>query len=731
MITLKSNNRGGILVETTQSDRTPFVEPGQGLYAWVNKSQYKLLKEGKHDVIKFGQYGSNSEFGKVPQDTIDEYSGTTIEPIVILWAKKFSDKELKKGSAFDIEQIVNKQIGPRYENGKSTESFHTTVPTIISKVNEVLYDSKRLDSYTPRRSQLKAIKKMTKAYVKGFTDFLLGAIMRFGKNFTFLTFCYENLISKSGNILVLTNKPGVFNSLKKDIDSHVYFEGWEYFELKDIKDKDNLQLDPNKISVVACSKQLADNMVSGRGTRKFLQSINWDFSFFDECHSGTDTDNFKSLNLGLDIGFRVWASGTPFKTSVAEGFTDDNSFYYDYIDQQKDKLKGICSDAVTISTFVPGINPQFIHNPNFTDEEGFKLTKMFAYEDDKFIFGGELRKFLIEVLGKADTKSKFSPMRICQDTLDHTVWLLPPNIKMIEGLTKLIEDIAPEYKVLNASGNNITCINKVHDAIKLNNKTITLTNQRFIEGVTVPEWTGAFVLSDTESVEKYFQFIFRVTSPLKNKDKAYVFDFDPERTFEMTFDMSNAHAINNNITDSKEAIREYLDNHNIYASTSGPSFKKIDINSILNQIRETNYTSASLIKNSNKYIIPTNITGSVSDMLGGVNPINSVNITHKMVENGLTKGKNYIQSKNSSNKEQVDVNELTDVMKRITSVVATFPTLAFLSDKKNIEDAIRELDDNIIRGGVGVSKNTLLYLINNKIIDTRFINTYLGYDLAI
>ena len=44
MITLKSNNRGGILVETTQSDRTPFVEPGQGLYAWVNKSQYKLLK---------------------------------------------------------------------------------------------------------------------------------------------------------------------------------------------------------------------------------------------------------------------------------------------------------------------------------------------------------------------------------------------------------------------------------------------------------------------------------------------------------------------------------------------------------------------------------------------------------------------------------------------------------------------------------------------------------------
>lgn len=721
---VKKSNQGGVLCYTTQKNLTPFNTPGQGLYAWVFESRYKLLTGGNDDIIKFGQYGTNAENGSTPQDTILGYTGTTTEPIIILWAKRFNSDEIKKGTAYQIEQIVNKQIGSRYEDGRSTETFYTTVDIIKSKVNETLYGSVKLDSYSPRQSQQSAIDKMVHCFSEGETDFLLGAIMRYGKNFTFLTTC-SKLLKNSGNILVLTNKPGVFSSLKNDINSHVYFDGWEYFELKDVRDKDKLQLDPNKISVVACSKQLADNMVSGRGTRKFLSNQDWDFSFFDECHSGTDTKNFISLNEILNIKYRVWASGTPFKTAAAGGFEESNSFYYGYVEQQKDKLKGICPDAVTLETYIPSINPQFVNNPNFSDEEGFTLTKMFAFEDDRFIFGGELREFLSEILGKADTKSKYSPMRICEGRLDHTVWLLPANVKMIEGLTKLIEDIAPEYKVLNATGNNVTCINKVHNAIERNSKTITLTNMRFVEGTTVPNWTGAFVLSDTESVEKYFQFVFRVASPLKNKDKAFVFDFDPERNFNMIFEMSNAHAINNNETDSQEAIREWLDCMPVYRSTTGPTFKPIDVSSILNQIQNSDYTSASLVKNSTKYINSNNIEGDLSSMLENVLPSTKISISNKMVQNGMSKGKSYRQGRNSSEQEPIDIDVLSDVMKRITSVVSSLPLLSWLSNSKTVEGIIKDLNNDILEDALGIDKNVMSYLINKKIIDTRFINLYL------
>lgn len=721
---IKENNNGGVLAYTLQKDLSPFTEPGQGLYAWAFESRYKSFKGEGEDIIKFGQYGTNAANGTTPQDTILSYTGTTTEPVVILWAKKFTEDDMRVATAYQLEQIVNKKIGSRYEDGKSTETFYTSVDIIREKVNEALYGSVKLDSYSPRTSQQDAIDKMVPYFKNGGTDFLLGAIMRYGKNFTFLTTC-SKLLDSNGNILVLTNKPGVFDSLKNDIDSHVYFDGWEYIELKSIKDKDNLKLDSTKISVVACSKQLADNLVSGESTRAFLTNQVWDLSFFDECHSGTDTKNFESLNESLGIKHRVWASGTPFRTAAAGGFDESNSFYYGYVEQQKDKQRGNAPDAVTLDTYLPAINPDFISNPNFTDDEGFTLTKMFAFEDERFVFGGELREFLKEVLGKANTKSKFSPMRICEGKLDHTTWLLPANVKMITALSGLIEEIAPEYKVLNATGKNITSITKVHNAIRKYDKTITLTNMRFIEGTTVPEWTGAFVMSDTESVEKYFQFIFRAASPAKGKDKAFVFDFDPERKFNMIFEMANAHARNNNNTDSQDAIREWLDFMNVFRAGDGPAFKKLEVGEVLEKIQSSNYNSASLIKNANKYIFTDKIDTEILELLGSAPAHGKVKVSNKMTENEITKGKSYTQSRGESDKEPQEENKLEVAEMQIASLAAAFPVLSWISEETTLEGILESVEDDVFESAVNVEKSTVMSLIDKGIIDTNFINLYI------
>jgi hypothetical protein len=350
---------------------------------------------------------------------------------------------------------------------------------------------------------------------------------------------------------------------------------------------------------------------------------------------------------------------------------------------------------------------------------------MFSFEDDRFVFGGELREFLKEVLGKASTKSKFSPMRICEGKLDHTTWLLPANVKMITALSVLIEEIAPEYKVLNATGNNVKSITKVHDAIRKYDKTITLTNMRFIEGTTVPEWTGAFVMSDTESVEKYFQFIFRAASPAKGKDKAFVFDFDPERNFNMTFEMANAHAINNNNTDSQEAIREWLDFMNVFRAGEGPAFKKLEVGDVLQKIQSSNYTSASLIKNAAKYINVDKLDQSTIELLSGVSASTKVTITTKMAENGLTKGKSYNQTRTNTNSEPADINEIAESMKKIATISASFPLVSWLSQSTTVEGILEGVSDDTFVDIMGVPKNTVRQLISSNSIDVRFINLYL------
>ena len=708
---------------TTQTD-TPeiFQRPGQGLYAWVTLSQYKLMKWDGLDPIKFGQYGSDAENGKTPQETISSYSWVT-EPIVILWAYRFNREQRRKHSALNVEKDVRNRLGATYFDGNSTEVRRTSVDTIKEEVNSYLFGSRKLNSFLLRVSQKLAVTKIVDYFTNGGKEFLLGAIMRFGKNFVFLSACKE-IIGDKGNILVLTNKPGVFDSLKKDIETHVNFDGWEYYELKTVKDKDNLVLDPNKVSVVACSKQLADNIVSGESTREFLKGTDWDLSFFDECHSATETDNFTSLNAELNIKHRVWASGTPYKTAVR--FTNDNSFFYGYIEQQRDKKLGLCPDAVTLITYITAINPKFINNPNYTSDEQWTISKMFAFENEKFVLGGELREFLLEVLGKADTKAKFSPMRICEGNLDHTVWLVPPDIKMTEALEKLLNEIAPEYKILNATGNNITEVKQVEDAIKLHSKTITLTNSRFVEGTTIPEWTGAFVFCDTDSVEKYFQFIFRIASPDEGKDKAYVFDFSLERTFKMVYEFANGHAHNVGRTDRKEVIREWLDCNPLYRAGNGPTFNEVNVEDVLDVINKSDYNHAYLVSKPMDYVKSLDALGLIASEFSSLNTGVKATITAKHITNGLEKGKNFtVSGKKDRQLTPKEKSELMEALKNIGGIVGSFPIMAELEQLETVEDLVDKADEALFYDCTKVSKDTFNLLLTNNILDTAKINLYL------
>ena len=160
LISLVENRQGGDLFKTFPEYLEICNTPGQGLYAWVTESQFKLMKFDGKDPIKFGQYGTNAQGGSTPQNTIASYTGTTTEPIIILWAYRLSDAELKGRTAYQIEKLMQSLVGPKKKDGKSTEVFFTSIEKIIQALSEVVFGKTSKEVYLPRQRQQEAIDKM-------------------------------------------------------------------------------------------------------------------------------------------------------------------------------------------------------------------------------------------------------------------------------------------------------------------------------------------------------------------------------------------------------------------------------------------------------------------------------------------------------------------------------------------------------------------------------------------
>jgi len=739
---LLRNVQGGAIIKTIlpEGELDVFNIRGQGLYAWVTESQYMLMVQtGKRYKIKFGQYGTYAVGGSTPQDTINSYSWVN-EPIVILWAYRFLETEIERDecgeyikSAYIAEGIINKNIGSKVIEGKGTETFMTTLDIIKSVFSQTMFHNNALKSFTPRIPQQEFIDKYIAHRKNGGREFLLAAIMRYGKNFSWLCGVRE-LISYNGNLLVLTSKPGVFDTLKKDIMEHVYFADWEYVDLREVKIKDDFELDTTRISIVVVSTQLSYNKVSGKSTQKFLARNNFDDTFLDECHAGTDTEKFINFLASINSNHYTFGSGTPYKTIVSRGFTQENTYFYGYVEQQHQKWTDIKNDtpnsSVTIDCIIPSIADDYRNNVNYSDDEQFRMSKLLSVNDTgEFNFGGDVRNFLLDVLGKSNNKHRYSPYRITSGKLDHTIWLLPNSTNVVKSVGRLLNDIAPEYKVIVATGNETTDITDVHGAIGEFDKTITLTIGRFVEGTTVEQWTGALVFSETESIEKYFQFIFRIASPYIGKDKGYVFDFSTERTFQMMFEMANTQATNTNRNDSQNVIKEWLDCYNVYHMDGGVSPKRVEVGDILEKIKHGDYRSAALTKTYKNWFNTDNLD-KVVNVFSNTDTAKNINISTKFISNEMKGGKTakHIRTGNSDKDDKI-VGDLTKTMKNIVGIISTFPLYSTLFEdemnERTLEEILRVASDDEIRSYCKVGKSEIQLLIDYNIIDTRQVNYYL------
>jgi len=728
-------SRGKILFQTPLDiNLEVFSRNGQGLYAWTPMTAYVT---GDYN-IKFGQYGSNATEGSTPQKTIKSYCGTTIDSIVILWAIRLSDEQVQKhGSAYKIEQSVKKCL-TLSEYGKSTEIFKTDIDNIKTLTNDILYPQLdgffrvKKNTYLPRKRQEEAIKKFKEYYMSSTTDsidFLLGAVMRFGKNVCFLEMV-RGVTKKGGNVLMITGRPDVFASLKEDVETHINYDNWIYNELKDIKY--NWKPSTDKINVLAVSTQLLTNKKHRNKLVKMLSQYKWDIRGIDEADTVMMSELSTELLQKLPSKATILMSGTPWKLQSTNKFTSANSYIYDYVQQQKDKKTGIDKRAVSLDFYCLEVyNKITTQQKWYSDDEGFTLTKLFSWnkETERFIHEGDVRMFLECIFGKIP-KTNFSPYKIIPE-IKHTFWVLPPISAAVIRLKSLIEEItAGEYKVFAATASETDDISEVKEFLKLNGdaKSIVLSLSRFTRGSTVPEWDAVFMLNDTESAEYYFQTVFRPTSPREGKEKGYVFDFSPNRTLLMLCEYAYYSAQQQGITNPKKIIREYLDNFNIYGVDGGVEFKKKKLEDVLSVIVATNYTSNTLKTQGRSYINLENVNMSTRllNMITELNDDKKSKHKVKISKPGkfFKRGKNYKSTTRKAYTEGLEKKNTNLIIRKISTLISKLPLICELG-YTSVEDIIERLPNKLFLGATGSDKVILELLVNENIIDTYKINLQL------
>jgi len=726
-----------------------FNRSGQGLYAWVYRDVYLAMMSGHGDVkLKFGQYGTYANNGSLPQDTIESYVGTTADSIVILWAIRFSAEQIKNHTAYVVEQIVGKGMKPT-EYGKSTEVFEIDMETLRDKVYDTMHGFKDGDFFRdrkktyPLRFRQEECVNNWKTLVKKWRgmknapplNFLLGAIMRFGKNFTFLEMS-KYVVGDNGNVLVLTGNPDVFKSLEDDIKGHINYDGWIYDELK--KNKYDWKPSDNNVNVLAVSTQLLLNLNHRGKLVEFLSQFKWTIQGIDEADNKILTDLVQEDiidKIPVEVG-RVWITGTFWKLLSTGWFNEENSYIYDYIQQQIDRRDGTDKRAIPLDFYRMEVLDTISKQAKwYTDEEGFTLTKLFGFNEatNKFIHETDVRDFVKSVLGIIP-KTKFSPYKITN--LKHTLWVLPKSTNAVIKLGDIIEEVTngktKVFRATDQSGPKIVKdINVVKNYMKDNPDvpTITLTITRFTRGTTVGEWDATFFMNDTDSIEYYFQGCFRPTTPFKGKKRGYVFDFSPNRTVEMLMEYATHAAALRGQTNPYVILKEFMDCCNTFSCDGGVEFVKDDIEKFISIIRDSTYSANTLRRSGRNYINFDNID---DDLLVELMSLSKEKIEKTKIKisnsNLIGKGKNYKIESNGQSSRKVDYEKKfkNDIVAKISTMMSRLPLICEGWDFDTIENVVDGFDDRFCPGSLGTPNTKLLkLLIDNKVIDTFKVNLQL------
>ena len=540
---------------------------------------------------------------------------------------KESGKDSEWFRSLPLETVI-KAISA-YKNG------HLVIPTEKSATQEVKPAIKL------RKEQAECVEKTRNIFAEEDT-MLWDCKMRFGKTVT----AYE-LIRQMGlkKVIVITHRPAVEDGWDEDHDKILGTENRFIDKTKEALDGYDSVIDSKNDSVLAdfvnqnipftYFASIQDLRGSKRVGGKFNKNngvfdIDWDLLIIDEAHEGTQTE----LGDAVINAIRKKHTKVLSLTGTAYGLLKDygnNVFTWTYVDEQKAKKewaelhpneKNPYDDLPTMNILTFDLGDAIENSYRYvTENQAFNFHEFFRtwtgdinkdyypVPKDKhigdFVHEEAVWSFLNLITQENDkTNYPFSRQEYI-DMFKHTFWLVP-GVKEARALSALLKrhPVFSDYKIVNVAGDGDAeeqydiALRKVKNAIKDNDKTITISCGRLTTGVTVKEWTGVMVLSGSAntSVNGYMQTIFRVQSPGviegKRKENCYVFDFAPDRALKV---IGEVHKLSSKSGSGEEAQRialgEFLNFCPVIA-VEGTQMNEYDVPDLMRQIKRISVDAA-------------------------------------------------------------------------------------------------------------------------------------------
>lgn len=466
-----------------------------------------------------------------------------------------------------------------------------------------------------RPEQRKAIDKTLKYFEKG-SQMLWYAKMRFGKTLSALQVVKE--YGRFRRVLILTHRPVVaggwfddFGKIFYDTPDFVFGSkeehGERFQQLEEQARKGNCRY----VYFASMQDLRGSEQVGGNFDKNNeIFSATWDLLIMDEAHEGTQTKLGEEVRKALvKTNTKVLLlSGTPFNL-FEKVKNEEEIFTWDYVMEQRAKSEWDKTHPWDDNPYalLPQLNIYTYDlgrlMSEFADEDiAFNFREFFRTDDkDEFVHRPYVESFL-RLLTKPDEKSMypFANERY-RNIFRHTLWVLP-GVKAAKALSAMLQQhsVFQHFSIVNVAGDgdedesNVNALEKVKNAIgdePDQTYTITLSCGRLTTGVSVPEWTGVFMLSGSfnTAASGYMQTIFRVQTPFtlngRVKENCYVFDFAPDRTLKVLAETAKISTkAGKQSNDERKQLGEFL-NFCPIISIEGSQMKKFDTDQMLQQLK--------------------------------------------------------------------------------------------------------------------------------------------------
>lgn len=539
------NTKGGWKVKTIISlnDFEIFRTLTKGLYAWCYESELDGILKTGYGPIKFGQYGTDTLNGILPQNTIESYNWSAGNAVVILWVYPFSTTDFLFGTPKSIEQKINKRIGVPVKDGWGQEIWITSIETIENELKKEFNKSKLLTPFISSDDKEIAITKMIENRSKYFGLF---ATMRHGKSWDYLEYIKRKYVNNTlvENHIIFCHDTKTYGGWKKKVQKS-YEDCIDLIELKDNKEYD-FSKTPIKNTIVLISPQLISASSNGNGDINFeekIKSLQESYKitaeniFVDEAHNYFTSQWERYYESILGKGQIILATGTSANLILKhqDKFDETNTFIWGIKELQQKLLDEL---NVKLKLEVKLIQ---LKNTNGSD---FNIANLQSSDDGVLSNQFHFEQFVDKML---NPNSKFSP--IFSRERKHHIALFD-TVNTAKEFKKLIQSSKYSNKIIpilvaGSTGRDANTEEDVNTIIEKaeseNKRTITITCGSMIQGVSERNWKSILNLSSKSTYEIYFQLFgrgFEFDDKLDNyigkdtkEERVIMWDYNPHRIY--------------------------------------------------------------------------------------------------------------------------------------------------------------------------------------------------------